>query len=63
MTPSLAAYHVQLAAGDFVRAETSLEGGTRRPLRKDERVTGQVALLRIMTNKKVNWQKGQLAAC
>ena len=42
--------------GDYVRAEARDEKGTRKLVRKDEMLTYENRVIRIMTNKKVSWQ-------
>jgi len=48
----------RLLAGDFIRAECRAEKGASRVLRKEERLTADTAIVRVMTNKKAVWQRG-----
>ncbi|XP_048762681.1 uncharacterized protein LOC125671198 [Ostrea edulis] len=45
-------YPVRLISGDFVRAETILSDGSKKPLKKDEVISSSNNLIKIMTTKK-----------
>lgn len=43
--------------GEFVRAECRLPNGTTRQMKKEEQITEDNCIIKIMCNKKVSWQK------
>ena len=48
---------MHLLSGDFIRAECRDKDGSKKPIRKDETITEDNRIIRIMTNKKSVWQK------
>ncbi|KAJ3166161.1 hypothetical protein HK101_012002 [Irineochytrium annulatum] len=46
-------------AGQFVRCEgMALDGGQRRPLKKEAEIDGSCAVVKLMSNRKSRWQHG-----
>ncbi|KAK3271857.1 hypothetical protein CYMTET_19816, partial [Cymbomonas tetramitiformis] len=50
----------RMLAGDYIRAEgRGADGSPTRVLKKDELITPACCIIKLMTNKKVNWQSAK----